>query len=86
MDSLDIIISLCTEFISFHFIFFSFNFFFHDIIELVSNAGSTKRTANSSMLMETLDKYFSQNPWYDVINLDEMIKSTGFDDISIKVK
>jgi hypothetical protein len=36
--------------------------------------------------MESLDKYFSQNPWYDLSNLDEMIKSTGFDDISIKVK
>lgn len=37
------------------------------------------------MLAESLEKYFNQNPWYDLTNLDELIRSTGIDDISIKV-
>lgn len=38
------------------------------------------------MLMELLDKYFNENPWYDLTNLDEIIKFTGLDETSIKVK
>jgi hypothetical protein len=49
-----------------------------EIVNNLANSGSLKRT-------ELLEKYFIQNPWYDVTNLDEMIKSTGIDDISIKV-
>ena len=36
--------------------------------------------------MELLDKYFNENPWYDLTNLDEIIKFTGLDETSIKVK
>jgi hypothetical protein len=37
------------------------------------------------MLMELLEKCFHENPWSDVTNLDELIKLTGLDDITIKV-
>lgn len=37
------------------------------------------------MLMDLLEKYFNENPWYDLTNLDELIKSTGLDEASIKV-
>jgi len=47
-------------------------------------SGSTKKTTNL-MLMELLEKYFNQNPWYDMTNLDELIKLTGLDEHSIKV-
>jgi len=50
----------------------------------VYTSGSTKKTTNL-MLMELLEKYFNQNPWYDMTNLDELIKLTGLDEHSIKV-
>jgi hypothetical protein len=62
--------------------FLLFLYLFKQKIEIVNNL------ANSGSLLkrtELLEKYFIQNPWYDVTNLDEMIKSTGIDDISIKV-
>lgn len=37
------------------------------------------------MLTEMLDKYFKQNQWYDLTNLDELIKLTGLDETSIRV-
>ena len=37
------------------------------------------------MLIELLEKYFHENPWSDFTNLDELIKSTGLDDVTIKV-
>lgn len=35
--------------------------------------------------MDSLDKYFNQNQWHDLTNLEDMIKSTGLDENSIKV-
>jgi hypothetical protein len=35
--------------------------------------------------MELLEKYFNQNPWYDLTNLDELIKLTGLDEASLRV-
>ena len=32
-----------------------------------------------------LEKYFLENPWSDMTNLEELIKLTGLDDITIKV-
>ena len=38
------------------------------------------------MLMELLEKYFLENPWSDITNIEELIKLTGLDDITIKVR
>lgn len=38
------------------------------------------------MLIELLEKYFHENPWYDLTNLDELIKLTGLDALTIKVE
>ena len=37
------------------------------------------------MLVELLEKYFNENPWYDATNLDEITKLTGLDEAYIKV-
>ena len=37
------------------------------------------------MILEMLEKYFNENPWSDLTNLDELIKLTGLDETSIKV-
>lgn len=49
-----------------------------------SNAKKPATTSNF-MLMELLEKYFNQNPWYDLTNLDELIKLTGLDEASLRV-
>lgn len=79
--------------------FFILSFFQDDIIENTNSNGSTsnnstndnmtsgnmnKKSSNYS-LMELLEKYFNENPWYDLTNLDELIKLTGLDEASIKV-
>ena len=37
------------------------------------------------MIIEILEKYFHENPWSDMTKLEELIKLTGLDDITIKV-
>ena len=37
------------------------------------------------MLVELLEKYFNENPWYDSTNLEEIIKLTGLEEAYIKV-
>jgi hypothetical protein len=38
------------------------------------------------MIMNLIEKYFNENPWYDLTNnLDELIKITGLDEATIKV-
>lgn len=32
-----------------------------------------------------MDSYFNENPWYDLTNLNELMKITGLDEANIKV-
>ena len=45
--------------------------------------GNTKKA--NLVLMELLEKYFNENPWYDSTNLDEIVKLTGLEEAYIKV-
>ncbi len=49
------------------------------------SCGNNNKKANL-MLVELLEKYFNENPWYDSTNLDEIIKLTGLEEAYIKVK
>jgi hypothetical protein len=37
------------------------------------------------MLMDLLEKFFNENPWYDMTNLDELIIQTSLDEMNIRV-
>jgi len=50
----------------------------------VSVGNNNNKKANL-MLVELLEKYFNENPWYDSTNLDEIIKLTGLEEAYIKV-
>lgn len=50
-----------------------------------NSSNSTTTSSSNFMLMELLEKYFNQNPWYDLTNLDELIKLTGLDEASLRV-
>jgi hypothetical protein len=49
------------------------------------SCGNNNKKANL-MLVELLEKYFNENPWYDSTNLDEITKLTGLEEAYIKVK
>jgi hypothetical protein len=45
-------------------------------------SNSTLQTSSS---IDILDKYFNENSWYELTNLNELIKLTGLDSTFIKV-
>lgn len=66
--------------------------FLNKIDDIIDENGSSNNTnsaiANKKanfMLMDLLEKYFNENPWSDLTNLDELIKLTGLDEAYIKV-
>ena len=37
------------------------------------------------MLIDLLEKFFNENPWYDMTNLEDLIIKTSLDELFIKV-
>ncbi len=42
-------------------------------------------SSTQKLIIDLLDKYFHENPWCDLSNLDALVKHTGLDDNTIKV-
>ncbi len=45
--------------------------------------GNNKKT--NMMLIDLLEKFFNENPWYDMTNLEDLIIKTSLDELFIKV-
>ena len=61
---------------------FKYIFFFLDDVTTTVESPPKK----SSSIEQLVDKYYSQNPWYDLTNsLDELVRLTGWDETSLRV-